>query len=432
MLSRIAGVSFTLEGDGADPFADGLDPDATRARERLYRHDGVEEAFVLRTCQRFECYAHGENARDAVSEVCTDALGLDRLEDDVLIADEAVENLFRVACGLESGVLGEDEILGQVRDAYRTASSAGSLEGALDTVVLKAIRVGERARTETAINEGTVSLGSVTLTKIADRLGDVAGSSVLVIGAGEVAELVVKALSHRGVEGVTVANRTLEAAERLAVDVDGEAVSLSQLSEQLSAADVAITATGASDPVISRRTVEGADLLLVDLANPRDVCPVVDSLEGIDVIGLEEVLSVRTDGLEQRREAVPAVEALIDEERDRLVEQLRAERVDDALSRIYSHAHELRESEVERALDRLAATDEGVSDEQEAIVREFSESLINTLLHPKTAALKQAAAADDRETVAAWLELFDEGFGGIVDSDADTSDEVDLTTAKGP
>ena len=430
MLSRIAGVSLTLEDDGADPFADGRDPDATRVRERLCRYGGVEEAFVLRTCQRFECYAYGESAPDGVRTVVAEAFDLEAPPESVQVAAEAVEHLFRVACGLESGVLGEDEVLGQIRDAYRAASTAGTLEGPLDTVVLKAIRVGERARTETTINEGTVSLGSVTLEAVADRLGEVTGSSVLVIGAGEVAELVVKALAHRDAERVTVANRTLETARTLAAAVDGEAVTLAQVPHRLSSADVVITATGAPEPVISSETVADERALLVDLANPPDVAAAVETIEGVDLLTLEEVLSVRTDGLERRREAIPAVEELIDEERERLVEQLRAERVDDALSEIYSHAHGVRESELEQALDRLDAIDGGMTDEQETVIRDFSEALVNTLLHPKTSALKQAAAADDRETVAAWLELFDAGFESarIVDDENAASGDADRTT----
>lgn len=418
MLSRIAGVSFTLDGDGINPFETAPARGVADVREQLLSRPNVNEAFVLRTCQRFECYAEGRGAEKSIQEnVVNEFIPGDSAE--VLrVGEDVVEHLFRVACGLESGILGEDEIIGQVRNAYQEANTAGAIDATLDTLIMKAIHVGERARTETEINQGTVSLGSVTVDSIEDTLGDIAGVKVLVVGAGEVADLVVKALNHRDAHHVTITNRTLESARAIADEIDGDVVSLSQVRGQLSDIDAMITATGSVDPVFTRSDLAGQELVVIDLANPRDTAADVESIEDLELITLEEIVSKRAEGLEQRHEAIPAVESIIEEERNRLLEQLRAESVDETLSQFYSHAHNLRASEFDRATTRLDAVDATLSDEQEAVIRDFSEGLINKLLHPKSAALKQAAAKNDREMVDLWLRLFDEQLDGGIDAGA--------------
>ncbi|AUX10658.1 glutamyl-tRNA reductase [Halalkaliarchaeum desulfuricum] len=422
MYDDVAGLRFTLEEDGFERFEIACSHEESSVRSFLLGKAGIEEALVLRTCQRYEIYLHGSEAKDVLKGL-GQKIGVDVSPDSdrLFVGDAVVEHLLRVACGLESGVLGEDEILGQLRGAYKRASDADALGGTLDTIALKALRVGERARTETRINEGRVSLGSVTLDRAREKLPELEGvdeledAAVLVVGAGEVAQLVVKSLAHRipvddsdGDASLTVANRTLSNAEELAEVAGGDAIALEELSDDhLSTADLVVTATGAEDRVLSIADLVGHELVVFDLANPRDVDPAVDDLEDVELVTIEEVLSVRNDGLERREAAIPAVEGIIAEERGRLAEQLRAEEVDDTLSQIYSRAHERREAEFERALDRLDAESEELTPEQEAAIRDFSEALVNKLLHPKTTALRQAAATDDRETVEAWLTLFD-------------------------
>lgn len=441
MYDDIAGLRFTLEADGFDRFETACGHDESSVRTFLLETDGIEEAFVLQTCQRYELYAHGPGARDHLASLGR-TIGVDLDADDrLVVGNRAVDHLLRVACGLESGVLGEDEILGQLRGAYKRASEADALGGTLDTVVLKALRVGERARTETDINRGRVSLGSVTLDRARQELGAIdsvdslSECTILVIGAGEVAELVVKALDHRlggdsaeepdaATDGsIVIANRTLETAERLADTVGGEAIQLEAIdSETLSATDVLVSATGADDRVLRIGDVVGHELVVFDLANPRDVDPAVDDLADVRLVSIDEVLAAKSNGIERRKAAIPEVEAIIDEELKRLRTQLRAERIDDSLGQIYAHAHGLRESEFDRAIDRLEAEGDPLSETQEAAIRDFSEALINKLLHPKTTALKQAAAADDRETVETWLQLFDDQFER---SDRAESDDVE-------
>ena len=409
MLTDVAGLTISLDSVGFERFEAACTLEESTARERLVSQPGVEEAYVVRTCQRYEFYARGSNAASALAELVESLATEDTPAPNLRTGDEAVTHLFRVACGLESGVLGEDEILGQLREGYKRASDDGSLDGPLNTVVLKTLRVGERARNETAINEGTVSLGSVTVERAADMVEGLSGTTVLVVGAGEVAELVIKALGHRteSAGSILVANRTLDRAVDLAAEVDGRAIGLEEVSTHLGEIDILVSATGAPERVLASEDLAGHDLAVFDLANPRDVDPEAGSLPGVDLVGLEELFTVREDGLGRRKRAVPRVESLIEEERERLCKQLRAERVDDALGKIYGNAHALRESELEEALDRLEGMDEGLTETQAETIRTFSEALINKLLHPKTTALRQAAANDDRETVDAWLELLD-------------------------
>ena len=418
MYDDIAGLSVTLGSDGFDrleSIRDGAEPTARRS---IHEESGIEETFVLNTCQRCELYAYGSRARCVLAEVGR-CVGVDVTPDGgrLLTGEAAVTHLFQVASGLESGVLGEDEVLGQLRDAYHNAVDEGAVNGRLETVISKSIRVGERARTETAINEGAVSLGSVTLDRIHHELAAVEGPDriadcdVLVVGAGEVAELVVDSIACRtGTDGsVVVANRSRHGAERLAETVDGEAIRIADLSNAyFERADVVVSATGADDRVLTLGQLVGHELIMIDLANPRDVDPAVADLDDISVTTIDEVLAVRNSEIRRREAAIDDVRAIIDEESDRLEEQLRVERVDDTLDRIYSQAHTLRESETERALARLHNEEgEPLTERQETVVRDLSMAIVNKLLHPTTSELRRAAAEDDQETVDTLLRLFD-------------------------
>ncbi len=404
MYDDIAGVQITLEADGFEQL-EACTRDDRMVCETLSQREGVDELLELRTCQRYELYAAGPEAETALAS----GLDLDlRRTDRLLQGQSAIEQLFRVACGLESGVLGEDEILGQLRNAYNRASEADMLGGKLDTIVLKALRSGERARTETEINEGTVSLGSVTADRIADLPVD-GECTTLVVGAGDVATMVVKSIVGRNLGSVWIANRTVEPARALAQKTDSDAMALTELSDgDLTEVDVLVSATAAERRIFTREELDGRELFVFDLATPRDIHPAVEDCSEIELCRIDELLAVRNEGIKQREAAVPAVEAIIDEELDRLGQQLRAERIDDALTQIYSHSHELRNEEFEQALDRLDAEGEQLSETQRQVIADFSRAVVNKLLHPKTDALRQAAATGDRETVDAWLTLFDQ------------------------
>jgi glutamyl-tRNA reductase len=206
--------------------------------------------------------------------------------------DESLRHLLGVAAGLESVVLGEDQVLGQVRGARDDAAAAGGLGAVLSDVVAKALHVGERARNETAINEGVVSMGSAAV-RLARRERTVTGNPALVVGAGEMGQLAAKALAHAGASHVTVANRTIERARRVAaeLDCDASATTLSDVEAALADAAVAVTATSSETALIDATALGAAgDLVVVDLGQPRDVAPVADDVPAVTIYDVGDIL----------------------------------------------------------------------------------------------------------------------------------------------
>ena len=404
-IDRISAVSFDRNGETASGQR-GATASPESLRSALLSIEGVAEALVVRTCERYELYVSADHPMAAIERVIDHYFESDPTR---FTGTSAVEHLFRVACGLESGVLGEDEILGQLKASYRAASEEGALGNALDTTVLKAIRVGERARSETSINEGRLSLGSITVDRLTESVDSMTTAAVLVIGAGEVAGLVLDALEHRSHSPATimVANRSLDAARQLADSVGGTAGTIPQARDRIDEFDAIITATAATEPILEPADVGEGSSVLIDLANPPDIDPSIGDATGTTLYSLDDLLDARIEGTETRRSAIPDVEAIIDEALHELEWQLRAERVDDLLGEIYGRAHRTRGSEFEAAVSRLESKGDPLSPLQKRVLRDFSESLVNKLLHPKTNALKQAAASGDRATVDAWFQLLE-------------------------
>ena len=394
-----------------------------RRLDDLRLRDPVREAYALETCNRVEAYvvvddpvAGQEALAESLPELRADAVRL-------LDHEESLHHLMRVACGLESLVLGEDQILGQVRDAYATARGVGTLGPTLEEVVTKAIHVGERARTETTINEGCVSLGSAAVELAETELDDLSTASALVVGAGEMGALTARALAAAEVPELTVANRTVSRAEHVADEVADEvdearAVGLDALEAELAAADVAVSATDSPEPVIRPEHIEGAgETLLVDIARPRDIAPAVAECEGITVRDLDSLEAVTAETRDRRREAAEAVEAIVDEEFDRLLDQCKRRRADDAIAAMYEGAEYVKETELERALTRLETKGE-LTDEQREVVESLADALVYQLLAAPTKSLREAAVEDDWTTIDTALQLFDPGF----DADAAVSE----------
>ncbi|WP_254765151.1 glutamyl-tRNA reductase [Natrinema marinum] len=375
----------------------------------------IEEAYVLSTCNRVEAYVVGPGhavGRAALEEFFA---GVD---DEAVVTtdhDESLRHLLRVAAGLESVILGEDQIIGQVRTAYEDARDAGGIGSMLEAAVTKAIHVGERARTETTINEGVVSLGSAATRRAAQEI-DLEGATALVVGAGEMGQLAARSLAAAGVDELVVANRTVAHADHLVDDVDGEAdaraAPLEALETVATRADVVIAATDSEEPVIEPRHLEcgdGADQVIVDLGQPRDVAPSTGALPAVRVFDLDDLESITAETREQRADAAREVETMIDREFDLLAEQYKRARADEAIAAMYESAERIKEREVETALSRLDGDD--VSDEQREVVEAMADSLVNQLLAPPTKSLREAAAEDDWSTIHTALQLFDPEFG---------------------
>jgi glutamyl-tRNA reductase len=384
-----------LETAGSDDWRDRIDA--------LLAEDGVAEAAVIQTCNRVEEYVVTdavETGREALS-------GFSDLPADAVVEmdhGESLRHLLRVASGLESQVLGEDQILGQIREAYAAADERGALGGILEPALLKAIHVGERARTETAINEGIVSLGSAAIDLAAAEQG-LADATVAVIGAGEMSRTVAKALPERVAE-VRILNRSPERAERLAADVHPPVAcdGLAGLPAHLVDADIAFSATASDDPIIDVETVTDAgETLMIDLAQPRDVTAGAAARDGIAVRDLDGLRSVTEATHEERREAAREVGAIVEEEFDLLLDQYKRQRADAVISGMYRGAERIKEAELRRALDRL----DGLDAEDEAVIESLADSLVSQILAVPTESLRNAAADDDWETITTAIELFD-------------------------
>lgn len=285
---------------------------------------GVGEAVALSTCNRFELYAAGrpsdapDPARllDALSELAGADVGA---EAEARADLDAARHLFAVASGLDSLVVGETEILGQVKAGYEAAKSAGMTGKRLNVLFQRAMYVGKKARTETAIAAGSLSVPSVAVSLAQTIFGRLDGKSALILGAGAMAELAAKHLVARGIGKLAVANRTWERAYTLAARFHGEAVRWEDFPGALAQADVVISSTGAPSAVVTRAMVEeasgrrgGRSLFLIDIAMPRDIEESVHRLDGVFLYRLEDLESIVARNMSSRAEAVAAARAIVE------------------------------------------------------------------------------------------------------------------------
>jgi glutamyl-tRNA reductase len=366
------------------------------------RLPGIVEAAILSTCNRLEIYALATNpepAADALACFLSEARGVpeeafrDYLYD--YVDEGAVRHLMNVASGLDSQVLGEPQILGQVVDAYEAAMAHGAVGVVLAALFRAAIHTGKRARTETGVGANAASISSVAVQFASCVFGGLNGCEVLVIGAGEMSELAVRALMERGARGLLVANRTYQRALQLAQQWNGEAMPFERLGEGLARADIVITATDAPHPILHRPEVETAvqcrqhrPLCIIDIAVPRDVEAEVATLPDVHLYNIDDLQSTVEDNLEERRAEVPRVEAIVEEELESFMAWMASLEVVPTIGQLRRRAEDIRLAEVERALNRLG----DVSEREREVILSLSRRLVNKLLHQPINCLKQEAA----------------------------------------
>ena len=412
----IRGARVSHERASVDQIEAAAGADEQTVVKSLLGHDGVTEAFAIQTCNRAEAYVVAESietARDALAPIGAE------VDDEVVIEmdhEASLRHLMRVAAGLESLVLGEDQILGQFKRAIDIAREAGGVGPTFETGLTKAVHVGERARTETEINDGVTSIGSAAV-RLAERETDLDGQTALVVGAGEMGKLTARALAEADITEVIVANRTLERAEHIAdtVDVAARAVSLDAVDAALAEAGVVVTATGHSEYLIDSDDIEAAgETLVVDLAQPRDVDPAAATVGGIAVRDIDDIESVTAETRATREAAAEEVEAMIDAEFGRLLEAYKRRQADEAISTMYEAAERIKAREVDTAVSQLEAAGD-LTDEQRAAVESMADALVGQLLSAPTKSLRDAAVDDDWSTIRTAMELFDPEFGGADD-----------------
>ncbi|MEV0582982.1 glutamyl-tRNA reductase [Nonomuraea sp. NPDC050310] len=360
----------------------------------------VAEAMVVSTCNRVEVYAAVDRFHPALTAI-TDLLsvhsGVDDLTKNLYVhyEDRAVEHLFSVACGLDSMVVGEGQILGQVRQALKLAQEHGTAGAVLNELVQQALRVGKRAHADTELDLAGASLVGAGL----QLAGPVAGKRALVVGAGSMSGLAVATLARAGLGEIVVANRTFERAARLAESVGGRAIGLGEI--DLSEVDLVVSCVGAGHHVITPDLVT-KPVFILDLAMPHDVDPAVRELPGVTLADLE---TIRDSGIAVRgEEAVAAVRALVAEELEAFLHAERAARVTPTVVALRSKAAGVVEAELGRLLMRLPELDEHAREEVTQTVRR----VVDKLLHEPTVRVKRLATSPGGDHYAEALrELFD-------------------------
>jgi glutamyl-tRNA reductase len=378
----------------------------------------VEEHAVLSTCYRVELYAFlvdgVEHARDVLIEALADTHEVDRatLVDHLYVhaGEDVARHLCRVAAGLDSLVLGEAEILGQVGDAFEESRAARTVGPVLSLLFRTAIASGRRARAETAIGANPATASSMALSLAAGALGDLREKRALVVGAGRIGLQTLKAVSGRGIAQAAVANRTRERAVEAASRFGASVYGFDQLEEALAWADVAVTATASETPVVSADVVRAAisrredrPLVLVDLAVPADVERSVGEIPDVRFFDVDDLRAGLDGAMASRLREVPKVEAVVEDEVEAFGRRYRELEVEPLLAAIRRQAEAIREREVERTLRYLGEVDPETAER----IAHLSRVLVKKILHEPTVRLRERAGAGEADEVAAAVrELF--------------------------
>ena len=377
---------------------------------------GVSEALILSTCNRVEFLTVAEPGADLAGFLHRH-LGLDEAELRPHLYEyrdrEAVRHLFRVAASLDSMVVGEPQILGQVKEAYIVAREAGTVAGQLEPLLQSAFAAAKKVRSETEIGSSTVSIASVAVDLARKIFGSLGGKTVFLVGAGKMSELAARHLVRNGVGTILVSNRTearaAELADRFRDAATLRVVPWERMLESASAADIVITSTGAAQPIFRKEAGQrflhlrkNRPMFFIDIAVPRDVDPEMNRLEGIFLYDIDDLQAVASAHLEERSREAEDAEALIAAEVERFHRKLRAVDVAPAIVGLQQRAEELRLAELKRMQVRLG----GLTAEQLAAVEALSRGLMNKFLHPPMQALKAAAREGDLARIEAIRETY--------------------------
>jgi glutamyl-tRNA reductase len=389
---------------------------------RLAARPELEEVMFLSTCNRVEVAAlvRDDGMKAALDAIREELARHGGLTEDAELApylydkrgDEAVTHVFRVAASLDSMVLGEPQILGQVKDAYDAALAAGALKGMLGRCMSRAFAVAKRVRTETAIGAGSVSIASVAVDLAQRIFGDLGAHGVLLLGAGDMAEAAARSLS-KGARAVRICNRSFDRAAALASVMQASAARWDELEQELIVADVVVASTASRTPVVTRDMVKramkarkGRTLFFVDIAVPRNVEPAVHGIDNVYVFNVDDLEKEVARGLEARHGEAAAAEQIVDDEVKQFLAWTRGLEVQPTVVAMRTKARAVLLGELERTLaGRLKHLTEG----DRAALAQMMESAVNKLLHAPTTKLKSRAAEGDDagELAAAMRYLFD-------------------------
>lgn len=362
----------------------------------------INEYVEISTCNRYEYYIHDDF-------ISYDEPLLDHDNKNIIIqyGDDSIIHLFRMTSGLESMIVGEDQILGQIKDSKKVADKENHCGKILDTIFLKAIHVGQEVRQKTMINQGSVSIGSAAVDLAEEIIGDLRGKCVLVIGAGEMGTLVAKAIAEKDLKAIFVANRTYFRANRLAKELGGESILIDDIGHYLANADVVISATGAPHYILTKERVapiiedkNAENILMIDIANPRDIDEDVKDLN-VNLLNIDDLRGVAEKNKALRKNESEAAEKIISEEFDLLENSFKLMKVEDILRKIRSNMEDIRQRESEKAIVKLADSEGSVK-----IIDNLTKSIVNKIFYDISVNIKNAAEDEDEYLINAAEKFF--------------------------
>jgi glutamyl-tRNA reductase len=370
---------------------------------RLVRSEPVAEGLILSTCNRTELLVHAR--ADRAGQALRLFLAEERQVSEDLLErhcylrrDEgAVHHVFRVACSLDSMIVGEAQILGQVKEAYAAAQKAGTLGTVLESLMQRSLSVAKKVRTETGIARYPVSIAHAAAGLARRIFGDLRDNAILILGAGKMARLAVQHLMGHGVASVVVVNRSYQRAADLAQELGGRAAPFDRLFEEMQQADIVIASTAAPRLLVGHEDVQrisrsrrGRPLFFIDIAVPRDIDPRVNEINNVYIYDIDDLQGVVRRNLEERRHEAVQAESIVTRETEHYLAWLRTQEVGPLIVELRHHLHEIGQRERERFGAKLGALDAG----QKKALEDMTNSLINKILHHPIQAMKRAAAQD--------------------------------------
>ena len=354
----------------------------------------IKEYIEINTCNRYEYFLYTDDY---------DSEDLDCDNEYVIIQynDDAILHLFRMSSGLESMIIGEDQILGQIKDSKKKSEKEGHCGKTLDTIFTKAIHVGQVVRNKTKINQGSISIGSAAVDLAEEHLGDLQDKHVLVIGAGKMGTLVAKALAEKNLKAIFVANRTYYKAVKLAEELDGEAILFDNLEEKLLNADLVISSTGSPHAIINKeRLLRVFDeempkkMIFIDIANPRDIEDDVKEL-GIDLFNIDDLRGIAEKNKKLRENEVIEAEKIIENEFDLLKESFNLIEINSLLGSLRESMEEIRQRESQKGIVKLTTIDA----KDIKVIDKMTQSIVNKIFYDISENIKKSAKDNEEDAI---------------------------------
>ncbi|MBD26275.1 MAG: glutamyl-tRNA reductase [Acidimicrobiaceae bacterium] len=389
-----------------------------KALADLSSRENISESVILSTCNRIEIYAYAEKFHGAYQDIRNFLSEISHVAPEDfsdhligLFGSDAIEHLFKVSSGIDSAVIGEHEILGQVRSAWELAIEEQAVGTVLNSLFRHSLEVGKRARSETLISRNITSVSQAAVAMADKQLNGLIGKRVLVVGAGEMGEGMAKSLHAGGITELRVANRTWDRAVETAERLNGKPVRLDELPQNLTEVDLLLTSTGATAAILeygdldeAARQREGRELLIVDIAVPRDVDPAAAELDGVTLLDMDDLREFAEKGIRAREKEVSSVIEIINEELERFSNLFSARSVAPIVTQLHSRAEEIRNAELQKLFRKFPE----LTSEQLKGIETLTSVIANTLIHEPTVRLKDAAGTPKGERLSEALQdLFD-------------------------